>query len=273
MAKNCQNTFLPHRALNKVVYFNEVDKLQRYFLKRILKIPQNTPNYAIDIETNVDDAHVYTLQLHLQYIAKTLFKYENHRLPNFLSKIIVEKQIFWMKSINELLSNHGIQRLRIATSESEWNFCCIQLLQSIKTTNNRIKIEKARESRTRIYRHLDYSRGPFYMNDLYTPGQITWIIKARCDMIFLNSRSHGREAAGDGTCTICNLRETETLQHFLGRCPIMKSIRRRIFGTELLTQYDIIQILDGRQNTDWQKLVEYLKYATYYRNIIINEFE
>lgn len=50
--------------------FEEVDKLQRYFLKRILKLPANTPNYALSLETGAEDGHFYTLDLHLRYVKK-----------------------------------------------------------------------------------------------------------------------------------------------------------------------------------------------------------
>ena len=75
--------------------FAEVDKLQRYFIKRILKLPDFTPNYAISLETNAEDNHFYTLNLHLNYIFHTIFKYEESRLPHKLSLLVLNKNIFW----------------------------------------------------------------------------------------------------------------------------------------------------------------------------------
>lgn len=36
-------------------YFNEVDKMQRYFIKRLFGFPDNSPNYMINIETGVPE--------------------------------------------------------------------------------------------------------------------------------------------------------------------------------------------------------------------------
>ena len=82
--------------------FDEVDKLQRYFIKRILKLPDFTPNYAISLETNAEDNHFYTLNLHLNYIFHTIFKYEESRLPHKLSLLVLNKNIFWAKQLNHL---------------------------------------------------------------------------------------------------------------------------------------------------------------------------
>lgn len=68
---------------------DEIDKLQRVFLKNLLKLPDSTPTYALYLETNVQPTSIYTMELHMKYILKTLFTYEESRLPNFLFKRII----------------------------------------------------------------------------------------------------------------------------------------------------------------------------------------
>lgn len=41
-------------------HFEDVDKLQRYFLKRILKLPSFTPNYCIALETGLEESHYFS---------------------------------------------------------------------------------------------------------------------------------------------------------------------------------------------------------------------
>ena len=88
--------------------FEEVDKLQRYFIKRILKLPASTPNYALSFETGAEDGHFYTLDLHLRYVKKTLFDFNESRLPHRLSKILLQRNQFWVKELNEIGSEYGI---------------------------------------------------------------------------------------------------------------------------------------------------------------------
>lgn len=254
-------------------YFYEVDKLQRFFLKRTLRLPENTPNYAIDIETNVDDGHIYTLHLQLQYAYRAMFKYGRERLPHFLTKILLEKKIFWVKHINELLIKYNELILEVSTPETVWTGTTLRFLERIKADNKCKKIGKAMQSSTRIYKYLDYSRGSLYINDAYNLTEISWILKARCDMIYLNGNRYSTDDESSDLCSLCNLQETETLHHFIGKCPIMNSIRRCFFGNVSLTHGELVGILNGRRSTDWSNLVKYLEAASQYRKLIINEFQ
>lgn len=253
-------------------HFEEVDKFQRFFLKRILKLPENTPNYVIDLETNVDDGHKYTLQLHLQYIYRSLFEYNIDRLPNFLSKIVLEKKIFWAKSVNDLLSHHGEANLEVSTSNFMWYYTCSRLLETLSWVNKQKKIESAMQSNTRMYKNLDYNRGSLYLNEKYDQKNMRWIMKARADMLFLNANNYS--ASEEQTlCTLCNLQERETIQHFLGKCPILAEIRRQVFGIDYLPLYQIIDILNGHRSADWENLIRYLRTAMKYRSYIMNEYQ
>ncbi|XP_075150786.1 uncharacterized protein LOC142224894 [Haematobia irritans] len=222
-------------------HFEEVDKLQRYFLKRILKVPENTPDYAIDLETNVDDGHLYTLKLHFKYISKTLYSYGMNRLPNFFTKILMEKELLWVKPINELLSHYGEQSIDTSTPKHTFCISVTNLMEKIQNSNKKSTIERAMPSNTRIYKHLDYTRGTSYMSHSYKQNEITWILKARSGMIYLNGSRYTTDGEYDNHCTLCNLREIENIHHFLGKCPILKIIRRRIFGKDSLQHHEILE--------------------------------
>lgn len=254
-------------------HFDEVDKVQRFFLKRILKLPGNTPNYVIDLETNVEDGHIYTLQLHLHYIYRAMFEYNSDRLPNFLTKIIVQKKIFWSKAVNNLLTLHGEQTLDANTSRPLWYQISSRFIQTLYRENKFKKVQNAVSSSSRIYKQLDYTKGPTYINGVYNQKEITWIMKARSDMIYLNGNNYTSNEE-QTLCTLCNLREKETMQHFLGGCPIMKEIRRQNFGVDLLSENEVIEILNGQRDSEtWKNLISYLKAATRYREFIISEFQ
>lgn len=63
---------------------DEVDKLQLFFVKKIFKLPDFTATYAVILETGILNGHLYTLELHLRYVFRTLFDYPANRLPNQL---------------------------------------------------------------------------------------------------------------------------------------------------------------------------------------------
>lgn len=244
--------------------FELVDKLQLYFLKRIFKLPCNTPSYAVMLETGLENSYLYTLELHLRYIHKALFIFNENRLPNQLARKLLQENIGCAEKLNEL----GNEFQLVWTAEmnsTEWQEQSNQLLSLLKSKNSTNMWQRALGSETRIYKHLDHSIGPHYFKQNYSRSKIMYIFKARSGTIYLNG-FHGRN------CTLCNLNEIEDTQHFFGRCPILKRIRRRHLGKEFLNEEEVLNILNGVNDPDWNNLVDFITGALNYRQLIINEF-
>lgn len=253
-------------------YFEEVDKLQRFFLKKVLRLPECAPNYAVDIETDLEDGHIYTLQLHMKYIFRTLFQYKQDRLPHQLTKVIIRRNLFWAKHINDLISELNVSHIDENITANDWNSTTAVLIEHTIAENRSKKIQRALQSSTRLYKYLDHTRGYQYFNGQYCPKDITWIFKARCDLISLNGNQHAITTDDSARCTLCNTREKETFQHFFGLCPILRGYRVQFFGSPMLMEDEIIRILDGREELDWRNLVGFLKTALQYRKLIMSEF-
>lgn len=81
--------------------YNQVEKLLRYFIKRMFNLPSNTPNYMLHIETELHSSFLYTLKIHFNYITK-IINYSNERYPKLLASEIIEKNIYWAKEWNNL---------------------------------------------------------------------------------------------------------------------------------------------------------------------------
>lgn len=251
-------------------FFEKVDKLQRYFIKRILKLPDCTPNYAITIETGLEDNHFYTLDIHLRYIMKTMFEYSEQRLPHQLTKIILQKNLFCFKELNILGERLDLKWKADNVSQSEWNIKRTHLITQLKISVYQEKLQRALASSTRIYKHLDHTIGNTYFIDRYDQRKITWIFKARCDLIPLNGNRY--QINESKLCSLCNLREEETMQHFLGKCPILQEFRYRYFGKTRMLEEEVIQALNGIYDDNWEKLTNYIIGAFTYRKSLINEF-
>lgn len=66
--------------------YDLVEKLQRFFLKRLIGLPDNTPNYMLLLETGYLKIFNYTFKLHLDYVLKCS-NMPNSRFPkNFSQK-------------------------------------------------------------------------------------------------------------------------------------------------------------------------------------------
>ena len=72
-----------------------------------------------------------------------------------------------------------------------------------------------------------------------------------------------------GICSICNLSEVENRLHFIGICPIFKSLRLSYFGKTILDEYEVICLLNG---CDCYALYKCIEKCLNYRKLNVNEF-
>lgn len=247
--------------------FELVDSLQIYFLKRVLKLPQFTPTYILMLETGVDNNFLYSLSLHFTYIFKALFDMNNSRLPNILSKILLDKNLFCFKEMSVLQSKFEIFWNLKDLDRNLWNIKCQELINKIKFTLMNEHLLKVSNT-NRIYKYLDITVGVRYINNITTPKHIMWIFKARSDLIELNATRFSEHRSK--LCSLCNIREDENIEHFLGKCPVLKEYRILYFGKIVLTMNEIIFILN--EHNMYKKLVNYIINALEYRKTLIDEF-
>lgn len=88
--------------------FESVEKLFRFFVKKILFLPSNTPNYMLHLETGFASQFSETLKLHCGYIAKVL-SMSDDRLPHILAKETIFKNIFWVRKWFDNCGDLGVQ--------------------------------------------------------------------------------------------------------------------------------------------------------------------
>src|SRR5260221_14097539 len=74
--------------------YDEVEKIERFFIKRLLHLPMNTPNYIVLGETGLLPIYMFTLTLHFNYIIKTL-KVNEDRFINKICHEIMKLNIGW----------------------------------------------------------------------------------------------------------------------------------------------------------------------------------
>lgn len=251
-------------------WFEDVDKLQRFFIKRILRLPDNTPNYVLALETAVEETHFYTYSLHLKYVSKTLFDYGTSRLPYKLTQKIIAKNIGWYKNFKNKLQDYNESGLNITQSKEVWNSVCTNLFEKMKESIYGEHIQNAQQSQERIFKHLDYSKGSTYCVEKFNQEQISYVMRARGDNLWLNGSRFGDEEVRK--CSLCNMSEIENSKHFIGRCPVLKTIRSRYLGQENLRDEEIIYVLNGGENSDWPGLYNFIRSASKYRNMLISEF-
>ena len=247
------------------VRYEQVEKLFRFFIKKILYLPSNTPNYMLHIETGLPCLYIDTLRLHFNYINKILAMTDNS-LPKILAKETIVKDIYWASKLKSTCSEFDIVFDLSETS-------CISNELQVMITDNIIEkdFENHKNTAKRFQFHDAYTNlsymFPEYFSDLNSQYMMSLIFKARGGLLILNARAFHSNSVS--ICTICNRNELENTFHFIAVCPIFSYERTLRFGKPILTISEFYGILNGE---NFLNLYYFLKNSTNYRNLIINEF-
>lgn len=249
--------------------YKESDELEgvfRLFIKRIFKLPNNTPNYVLFLETGFEKVYLYTLRIHLNFLLRVVALPKN-RLPNILAKQIIKSGIYWYQEWKVLGYKYGIDvdmsnidRLREQM---------LSVIEAVRVTWEGECLQRARNATYhKQYRDLDFQLcSRLVLFDKYDIQTISWIIKARAELVDLNYKPWCNDKIW--LCSLCNINENETVYHFIARCPILADIRNLCFFKRSLNRGEFELLLNGR---NWWRLGKFMKIAWKFRWELINEF-
>lgn len=245
--------------------YEAVEKLLRFFIKRILCLPRNTPNYMLYLETNQVKLFSFTLKLHFKYILRVL-KMTPNRLPNILAREVIKNKLFWFRDWQLLADMHYVQ---LSDDTGQWKGQLFTLLESITNNFRQECIQAALASSS----HVIYSRlnlalsDKTYVSDKFDIKLIRWVFKCRGELLHLNYKPWLRDQ--NFVCSLCNTNEYEDTYHFIAKCPILSELRKKWFKYGELTREMFFKYLNGH---DWLRLAKYAKQAWQYRWTLVQEF-
>ena len=245
-----------------------VESVQKMFIKKLFRLPINTPNYVLYLETKTEQLYFYTLKVNLNYISK-LYTYQQSRLPRALFNLITIKNVYISKFWRSFGQKYGINLdFNIEDSERIQS----QLLKIEELARSRWWADLEGRARTAPKHQqlltLDFDLGDrSFLCNGYDINTISWAIKVRAELVDLNFKPW--IVGANYICSLCNLQENESVYHFVARCPILKCIRRRYLGVAVLEKESFQQYLNGK---DWWALGKYMREAWEYRWKIIKEF-
>lgn len=246
--------------------YDQVEKLQRFFLKKMFYLPSNTPNYMLSIETGLNNLFAYTLKLHYAYIRKVM-TLPDTRLPKILARKAIDYEIYWAKEWKNIATWIDYD-FDFSWDLNEWKKIHSNTLEKIIHKQWEGNIDSAKGSiHHDAYMTLEYTNLPNYFADHNPIYMISLIFKTRGGLLDINARSFKNNTIEN--CDLCNLGEVENTFHFVARCPIFKTFRRHFLGKEILCMQEFTEYLNGKS---YELLYLYLKAALNYRKLIVNFF-
>lgn len=245
--------------------YDQVEKLFRFFIKKLLFLPRNTPNYMLHLETGLKTQFVETLRLHFNYINK-VFNLPSNRLPKILAEETILKNVYWVAEWRNLHTELGINmpsRNTFNSPSEHFN----DVLKCLEASQHQSHLESAKNSQNHdLYPALQHEKVQYFSNqkDAYLVGLV---FKARGGLLNLNARAF--RSVPVGPCSICNTNLTEDTYHLIGVCPIYKNTRLKNFGKKELSVQEVKDILNGN---NFIFLYEFLVRSLHYRTLLLNEF-
>ena len=246
--------------------YEVVEKLQRFFIKKLFRLPYNTPNYMLLLETGRDPLFLYTLKLHWSFILHT-FKLPSNRFSKILLQVGINRGHRWHKNI-----------MNRAITFGNWNnFADFDNSNIVKTQLEILYLDACNKEHTYLFDQVmlgqfhplykevktSWGREPFFNVDL-SLKEMRNILMARMEMLPLNWKPW--YPSNNFKCSLCNLNVIEDINHFLFVCPILKEFQNIDFNNS----DNVILILNG--SIGWKNLANYVNRALNYRTMLTNEF-
>lgn len=245
--------------------FDQTEKIFRFFIKKLLFLPMNTPNYALYLETRTHNQYIKTLTLHFNYIRKVLAM-PSYRLPRLLAEQTISKNISWAKKWQDLWCEFYPGEFQSFFGQNLFLEQVI-LLQAIKDFQWQQHVIAAKNSTFHdAYGTLSYEN-LCYFNDNFSAHVISLVFKARTGLLNINARAFKKDTIG--LCTLCNMDAVENTYHFIAECPIFSRTRFQCFGNRKLSASQFLDVLNCNNILN---LYKYLVNALKYRNLLISEF-
>jgi hypothetical protein len=245
----------------------EVEKMKKWFIKRVLGLPKWTPDYMLYLEIGAVPVYLYTLKCQIGYMRKVLFGMDESRLPRYLAEGMMRERIGWVEEWEKVCGKHGIV-MGQDMSLDEFDRMTGTMLE---TENEWIKykyMEKARGGKRHgCYNELRYDISGMYWGNGMKVHKIGMIVKVRGGLLGLNANEWRKDERR--RCSLCNLGEEESVLHFLCVCPILGDLRVGCFQERQLTRERGLSVLNGE---DWDCLYEYVCRAMRQRGYLIEIF-
>ncbi len=243
--------------------YNEVEKLQRYFVKRVFKVPVNTTNYCVLGELGLQPLICYTFKIQLGYIYKTL-KLEQSRIPNRITDVCMKKNLGWAQFLRRLSIRNGLLRERdLLTAdfikENFGVFTSLLMMEIKSKFEDRVNGAEKHLLYKSLKPSLEEPQG-YFAECTYTESLL--IFKLRTESFDVEARPYsGRQFVN---CRVCHNGQPETVVHFLAECSFFSSIRNQVFKKGILFQNEVIALLNGEYT--WKKLIGFMNKMIKARN-------
>jgi hypothetical protein len=246
---------------------DSVEKVQKYFIKKVLNLPSFTPDYMIFLELGFKRLYLFTLKLHFSYIVRSLSSPAN-KMTKQLIYDCINYEVEWVKEWKKIFRVTGISVDLSCFEEKAWKAAFSKILLAVDDGLHLDDLLQAQCSTTCPGYIERVGFGDFDELKSMPCAKASVLLKARCELLNLNGRRFS--ASSSRLCSLCNMGKIEDSYHFIVECPTLIDIRKQFLECSSLSRKEFVELLG--QNNMFDCLGDLIIALLKYRVPLIREF-
>lgn len=231
--------------------YEDLEKFQRFFAKKLFSLPFCSPNYFVDLEVGLAPLECVTLEYQVKYCLKVL-QMPHYRLPRIVALEVIQSRVAWFKRWISLARSLSCPFDSSLEFSPRWGGQLFAMISRLESSRRSEALASASQSnRFLLYRVLVTEYNSYGIN-VFSEGlsfrDLRWLVKLRGELLWLNHKPWLEEESSRGLCCLCNSVEPEDLFHFLGVCSSLSEIRRLHLGSSWISREVIMEYLSGQRS-------------------------
>jgi hypothetical protein len=248
---------------------DDLEAVQRLFIKKVFNLPYNTPNYILLLECGRHSIFLSALRLHLKYLVR-VSKLNDERYTKCCFINGIENEIGWFHSLKMLCNTAGLNPIFISSNSIDQKLIgCSNLIFRLLEQEKQLLFSDSDSAQFHpFYRNIKQDfLSEDYLNNITIPfDQVKLIFAARAEMLPVKYKPWLNGNCRDDKCLFCSNNEQDTVFHVLFICPEFSSTRCKFFGKLTINREEGISILKGEKgfNCLGRYLKEVFRFRKYY---------
>ena len=210
----------------------KLENLQYQMAKIILRAPRNVANEALLGDLGWQSIETIQNRFRISYFDR-LKKMDDDRWPRLLCTALMEVRPLtrwkWIDNVKTILEKYDLNENFNMEPQHHW---LRSFKDEISLDNDTDWFEKAKK-KTTLNDYIKFKNAPcleYYLLDKVNFKGANLKFKARTNTLDLEGKKRSWSETYSGHCNICNIKEIESIDHFLFECEGLSSIRNICFN-------------------------------------------
>jgi Reverse transcriptase (RNA-dependent DNA polymerase)/Endonuclease-reverse transcriptase len=234
---------------------DEIEGVQRFFIRKLFSLPFNTPNYMLLLECGRHSIFLSGLKIHFKFLIRTSQTVNKDRFAFKCYVDSINKNTGWFTELTNLCNSAGLTNfLTGATTLAERIQNYELLLFRLHEQEKQALFDSVSNAKFHFFYQevkKDFLMEDYLRNVNLPLSHLKLIFAARAEMLPVKFKPWiGNLSSLDSHCSFCNCGMVDSVSHCLFFCSAFNSYRQRYFGKPSLDGSQGHDVLGGSLGFD-----------------------